>query len=91
MNAAEVSQRWHSIVDNLLGRKLFVGRACQFTPDDEERYKHRYVSVTNLGKLGVNSCYIGEVVDPVKSLSNLTFYWTKLKYVLHSSQNKYIF
>ncbi len=79
IKATEVSARWHHIVDELLGRKLFVGRACQFTPEDEERYRHHYVPISSLGKVGVNTCYVGEIVDPVRSMGTVGFYWNKVK------------
>jgi hypothetical protein len=88
LNVTGVSRRWHRLVDEKLGRKLFIGRTCQFIPEDEERYRHHYVEIDAITKVGVNSCYFGEVSDPDRDTSTIGYYIQKLKYEMMMNDAK---
>lgn len=77
-----VCKRWYSIVNEVIGRKLFVGRQCQLVPLDQDRYLHNYVDISEIAKVGVAECFVGEIADPIRSMTLWSRFFTKIKYVL---------
>ncbi|ODM94856.1 hypothetical protein Ocin01_11826 [Orchesella cincta] len=84
--ASLVSKKWHTVIDEMVGRKLFIGRQCQFVPQDQDRYLHQYVDISKISEIGVVECFVGEVTDPNQTQTLLTYLVTRLKKVIYGDQ-----
>lgn len=78
-NASLVSKRWYVIIDEWLGRKLFIGRQCQFVAQDEDRYKYSYVDPFEMTKIGIRECFVGEVVEPTRNMTLWSRFFSNIK------------
>ncbi|CAL8095439.1 unnamed protein product [Orchesella dallaii] len=84
--AASVSKRWHTVVDSMIGRKVYLGNQCQSVPQDQERFFHPLSDFSTISKLGVSECVVGEIVAPNRTRTFLTYLFSELKKAFYGDE-----